>query len=617
MKRATRKGEVLQWVFSGLHDVAPVSLRDWRRNLPKDILTKEQQLDLRRVQKHTKRESRAEGRALAASSPRPKPAPEPRRLQAATLDLLPPPQAMDAAGLGRAASVAARSPEGTGAALWSALGERAMELLPALDPQDLTRLLGGLARARSTDERLLDSLFQCVKTRRAYFSSRHLAMTVASLTKLGYETEILSPVLEELEDRVPELLFASELSITVAALGRLQNINRGFVNAVAKQVELRLGAGNFHVRELSTVSVGYARLSYAEPLHLRGILACARHTLHAASPSEIGNLVGVAVRIGPSDADTNDFVRLAAEHASEKARFLLPDEFTLLCYSFGQAAAEGLGGEATLTLLESVVGEAVTSSKSLGQRRLANMLHSCARWQLPVRVSDLEAIAEATCELCEASSTDTADIAVVCQALRALSSLWPHVGSGKVGLPVGDSSSPRASGELVALHGAVDCRERELEVARESSAVLRAAASRLDANLRSRLSQGVGNGDGISKASVLCNVIEARFIHQLSETNGNPSDGDHCVAFGSAVGESDEEASRLSESPSLLLELTPRLQALEPTEAGSLRSRLLALGGDASDPLLRALETRSFGAAESAQSEDDVAARGSRSHEDS
>eukprot|EP00933_Yihiella_yeosuensis_P042924 TRINITY_DN37599_c0_g1_i1.p1 TRINITY_DN37599_c0_g1~~TRINITY_DN37599_c0_g1_i1.p1 ORF type:complete len:523 (+),score=112.96 TRINITY_DN37599_c0_g1_i1:76-1644(+) len=485
------KPRVIQYVLSGLSETAPLE-PGWRRGgAAAQGLTNEEQRNLRRLRS----KARQEGRDPATVSLPPKnPSPLGRvpglisgtsrpldslpaftgvTSQPSRLDLLPPVHVMEAPALGRAASVAARE-TAAGPALWAALTDRARELLDSLDTQDLALLLKGMARAQHRDMELAELLLERAESRLAYFDVRHLIMVLSGLAKAGVTVDQLSPVLQELQHRVPEIRGASELSMALAALGRLRregleaDLALNLVKDLASQVELRLSADRFHSRDLAVVTTAYRQIGYLEPRHMEHVIACSRFTLREAAPRELSQLVIAASESGTlGSAGAAELVQEAAGLVAEKVVFMLPAELAGAAHSFGHAAGKflvGTGGLRELEehassdsrsgaasgsdtesaagtdaarlraalavsqLLQALATQASSRPDGLQSSHVLAILEACARWCLPLPMEELSTLSMAL-----PPSSAEADSRSLRALLRLFSLSSEEVGVAKVG----------------------------------------------------------------------------------------------------------------------------------------------------------------------------------------
>jgi len=383
---------VLQWVVSGLAEVAP-SLRKARPGDPAgEPLNNRERRQLRGLRAQAKRTGERPETVVL-----PKPRPPPPRLSPSRLDLLAPPSTMDAAALGRAASTAARDLAGSSPSLWAALGQRAREVLPTLDTQDLAMLLKGMARARHDDAELMADLRKRAVARIAYFSSRHFAMVFSALARLDLPHEDRSVFVEALQDRMPEFQNAGELTMVAVALGRLRVADPPLLAQLSARVEARLSAGKFHARELASVSAAYVRLQHLVPEHLEVVAACATITLQEATARELASLVLAAAQAGAVADGGSARAKLAATAlglAAEKGPFMLPVELVDAAVAFGRAMEASLCDASEVGLfLRGVAQEVTRSPGRLSDHQLVALLQSFERWQVPI---DTEGMARLT-----------------------------------------------------------------------------------------------------------------------------------------------------------------------------------------------------------------------------
>lgn len=372
------KARPLQWVVTGLTAAAPVVRR----------ADKLKALAARRPVKQL-RPGRGRDGHLAQLAP-------------SRLDLLPPPNVMDAAALGRAATLAAREAATAPApALWAALAQRARELLPTLDPRDLSSLLSGMARVGYDDaDGLAAELCECVVHRVDYFGSLQFAMAFAALARLGQLPQgsaARDRLLGELSGRVGELRSAAELTLVLGALARLDaRYDAKLLTELAAQVNARLSAGRFHVRDLAAVSAAYVRLAHLEPARLESLAACALFSIREATPRELGRLVLAAALSVTSDGDTStasrtELVGSCVPLVSEKIRFMLSLELAEIVSAFGQASEAGLcDPRASATLLEAVTEHA---TKLPPNPELLGLLRSITRARTDIALGDVSRIA--------------------------------------------------------------------------------------------------------------------------------------------------------------------------------------------------------------------------------
>mmetsp|Transcript_69540 Transcript_69540/g.137599 ORF Transcript_69540/g.137599 Transcript_69540/m.137599 type:complete len:489 (-) Transcript_69540:67-1533(-) len=389
-----KAGKNLQWVLSGLSETATVE----QRATGQPLLSRKQAAELRLLQQLAKSEGKDPRRVML---PFKKQKPALQFLQPARFDMLPPPSSMKAVEVGRAASIAAREQHCVNPMFWRSLGERASELLQSFDTEDMAKLLNGMSRASYVDQELISRLCACALVRIKYFNSRHLIMCVSALSKLRASDDDMVQLFPEFASRVLELRGAGELTMAMATLGRLGNIQGvdDMLHQLAAQVDARLSADQFRVRDLATVCNVYVRLRYLDELHVRNISRCAWGTLHEATPQELARLALAATQARIVGAD--DVVGRATTLALEKAHFLMPVEIADLMFAFGSALEAGLGSPDTHTALLRLIHEAARLSHQLQPLQLASVLHSCARWKLNAPYPELACLIKILGAKCE------------------------------------------------------------------------------------------------------------------------------------------------------------------------------------------------------------------------
>lgn len=358
--------------------------------MPAQAMTLKEQRLLRRL----RLEARYAGKdPRKVTLPEWKPPPRTFRFQPSRLSLLPPPHAMDAAALGRAASVAAREPLGSGPALWEAFANRARELLPTLDTQDIALLLNGMARSRHFDHDLVQQLRQCALARVAYSNTRHLAMVLSALVKARLPPADVESFLTELQSRVSEFQGAGEITMTISALSRLRSAGYQIVAQLAPQVETRLAADRFHARDLASILWSYVRLDFLDAAHIDRLALHARGTIGEAAPRELAHLVHASARARAEGADrlVGECVPLVAR----MVRFMAPRELVDMAIACGHALEASLGGSALAPLLSGVAHEAVRNAAQLEAWQVLVLFQGCVRWRIPLASADLECAARA------------------------------------------------------------------------------------------------------------------------------------------------------------------------------------------------------------------------------
>jgi len=420
-------GKNLQYVLSGLSETATVE----QRATSESALSSKQRAELRLLRQLAKNDGR-DPRRVTLPFRRKTPSfnrikPTLHFLQPSRFDLLPPPSSMKAMEVGRAAIIAAREQNSAQPAFWQSLGERASELLQSLDTEDIAKLLNGMSRASYVDPELTGRLCACALARVKYFNARHLTMCMSALSKLRASDDDMAQLFPEFASRVPELRGAGELTMAMATLGRLGAIQGAddMLHQLAVQVDARLSADQFRVRELATVCNVYVRLRYLEERHVRNISRCAWGTLHEATPQELARVALAATQARILGAD--DVVERTTTLALDKALFLMPVEIVDLTYAFGSALEAGFAGPSTQTALLRLIHEAARLSHQLQPFQLASVLHSCARWKLPAPCTEIACLVGVLGAKCE-----TLPVNVACEALNTIGRLRSQISASVV-----------------------------------------------------------------------------------------------------------------------------------------------------------------------------------------
>jgi len=464
-----RAGKNLQWVLSGLSETATVE----QRAAGQPELSNKQRAELRMLRQLAKSEGRDPRRVML---PLNREQPTLKFLQPARFDLLPPPSSMKAVEVGRAASIAARERHSVNPVFWQSLGQRASELLESLDTEDIAKLLNGMSRASHVDHDLTGRLCACALARIKYFNARHLTMCISALSKLRASDNDMAQLFPEFTSRVPELRGASELTMAIASLGRLSTIQGidDLLSQFAAQIDARLSADQFRVRDLATVCNVYVRLRYPDEQHVRNVSRCAWGTLHEATPQELARVALAATLARIDGAD--DVVGRATTLTLEKAHFLMPVEIVDLTFAFGSALEAGFGGPNTHTTLLRLIHEAALLSHQLQPLQLASVLHSCARWNLAAPCTELACLVGVLGAKCE-----TLPVNVAREALKTIGRLQLQVSTPALAVhATGDG------GDLHDLsHVAGGALAAELETStREALASMEVAVAALEAQVR-------------------------------------------------------------------------------------------------------------------------------------
>jgi hypothetical protein len=378
--------------------------------------------------------------------------------------------------------------------------------------------------------------------------------------------------------------------MSVGALGRLRSCDRQLIGRIANQVDLRLSAGGFGIRELSTVSAAYVQLQHFEAVHFEHVAMCAAQTMHLATPLEIARIVyAAALSSGAvqqpvalsSTPDWGASALLASESTSartkllttalplaeEKVPFMLPTELVETAAAFHSAAEARLCDvHEVVPVLVMVLREVLrTRPERLTAQQLSMVLRGCARCSVPLASEDLLLLPENVAEVM--SPTEACDTLIWLAKLRSFESAAPatsHVSTAASGVQAVSTtaSATRMGADVDKIASAAACPPGSLTEL--GQLVLRALAE---------------GDNAFAEADVVAQVVEALFVLAPDIDRAGAGNGMMPIPVV-------EPRSALSEALAARLSRAPPIGMVE---AEGLRSRLLQLGAHVEDSTVQVL----------------------------
>eukprot|EP00397_Hematodinium_sp_SG-2012_P030261 GEMP01032043.1.p1 GENE.GEMP01032043.1~~GEMP01032043.1.p1 ORF type:complete len:476 (+),score=81.80 GEMP01032043.1:46-1473(+) len=275
--------------------------------------------------------------------------PLPTRAAPTSIESIPHPREMDCSLIGQAAAVAARE-RFTSPQFWTLLCERARQLAPHFEAQDIALLLNGMTRLQIQDAELVDLLIPRVEDKMVFFNSTYLSMTLAALGKLphsGCAPAFLEQISKELLGRIYEFYSPTEISMVVNALVRLEVKNARLFTRFAEHCSARMTMDSFHVRDLSVIAHAFSRAQWPDDSvvgqrprkdvlnDLFGrICTELERTLDEATPQELARLVTAFAK-----AEVQAFERIfpaCLKAAREQVIFMTPKQVSTAAFAFGE-----------------------------------------------------------------------------------------------------------------------------------------------------------------------------------------------------------------------------------------------------------------------------------------